>query len=161
VDLMRLESPTESTVVRRNVGTIDYLKGEIKLKPINITSTLLNRGFPLIEISAVPYSNDVIGLQDLYLQLDISSTTIESIPDRIASGNDISGSNYIVSPSFSNGSLVRGEIVARNGSSQTTGRVVSTTTTGTTTTTTTTTTSSGSYGTSTSSSTSPSSGSSY
>jgi len=142
VDLMRLESPTESTVVRKNVGTIDYLKGEVKLKPINITSTLLNKGFPLIEISAVPYSNDVIGLQDLYLQLDISSTTVESIPDRIASGNDISGSNYIVSPSFSNGSLVRGEIVTRNGSSQTTGRVVSTTTTGTTTTT-----SSGSYGT--------------
>ena len=144
VDLMRLESPTEATVVRRNVGTIDYLKGEIKLKPINITSTLLNRGFPLIEISAVPYSNDVIGLQDLYLQLDINGTTVESIPDRIASGNDISGSNYIVSPSFSNGSLVRGEIVARNGFSGTTTSVQS-----------------GSYGSTSSTSTSPSSGSSY
>ena len=144
VDLIRLESPTEATVVRRNVGTIDYLKGEIKLKPINITSTLLNRGFPLIEISAVPYSNDVIGLQDLYLQLDINGTTVESIPDRIASGNDISGSNYIVSPSFSNGSLVRGEIVARSGSSRTTTSVQS-----------------GSYGSTSSTSTSPSSGSSY
>ena len=144
VDLMRLESPTEATVVRKNVGTIDYLKGEIKLKPINITSTLLNRGFPLIEISAVPYSNDVIGLQDLYLQLDINGTTVESIPDRIASGNDISGSNYIVSPSFSNGSLVRGEIVARNGFSGTTTSVQS-----------------GSYGSTSSTSTSPSSGSSY
>ena len=144
VDLIRLESPTEATVVRKNVGTIDYLKGEVKLKPINITSTLLNRGFPLIEISAVPYSNDVIGLQDLYLQLDINGTTVESIPDRIASGNDISGSNYIVSPSFSNGSLVRGEIVARSGSSRTTTSVQS-----------------GSYGTTSSTSTSPSSGSSY
>ena len=144
VDLMRLESPTEATVVRKNVGTIDYLKGEVKLKPINITSTLLNRGFPLIEISAVPYSNDVIGLQDLYLQLDINGTTVESIPDRIASGNDISGSNYIVSPSFSNGSLVRGEIVARSGSSRTTTSVQS-----------------GSYGSTSSTSTSPSSGSSY
>ena len=144
VDLIRLESPTEATVVRKNVGTIDYLKGEIKLKPINITSTLLNRGFPLIEISAVPYSNDVIGLQDLYLQLDINGTTVESIPDRIASGNDISGSNYIVSPSFSNGSLVRGEIVARNGFSGTTTSVQS-----------------GSYGSTSSTSTSPSSGSSY
>ena len=144
VDLIRLESPTEATVVRKNVGTIDYLKGEVKLKPINITSTLLNRGFPLIEISAVPYSNDVIGLQDLYLQLDINGTTVESIPDRIASGNDISGSNYIVSPSFSNGSLVRGEIVARSGSSRTTTSVQS-----------------GSYGSTSSTSTSPSSGSSY
>ena len=104
----------------------------------------MNRGFPLIEISAVPYSNDVIGLQDLYLQLDINGTTVESIPDRIASGNDISGSNYIVSPSFSNGSLVRGEIVARNGFSGTTTSVQS-----------------GSYGSTSSTSTSPSSGSSY
>ena len=154
VDLMRLESPTEATVVRKNVGTIDYLKGEVKLKPINITSTLLNRGFPLIEISAVPYSNDVIGLQDLYLQLDINGTTVESIPDRIASGNDISGSNYIVSPSFSNGSLVRGEIVARNGSSssRTTTSVQSGSTTSV---------QSGSYGSTSSTSTSPSSGSSY
>ena len=151
---MRLECPTEATVVRKNVGTIDYLKGEVKLKPINITSTLLNRGFPLIEISAVPYSNDVIGLQDLYLQLDINGTTVESIPDRIASGNDISGSNYIVSPSFSNGSLVRGEIVARNGSSssRTTTSVQSGSTTSV---------QSGSYGSTSSTSTSPSSGSSY
>jgi len=121
VNLFRLNSPTEPVIVRRNVGTIDYIKGEIKLNPINITSTLLNRGFPLIEISAVPYSNDVIGLQDLYLQLDINNTSITSISDRISSGNDISGSNYIVSSSYANGSLVRGRVVARtNGSTTTT-----------------------------------------
>ena len=121
VNLFRLNSPTEPVVVRRNVGTIDYIKGEIKLNPINITGTLLNRGFPLIEVSAVPYSNDVIGLQDLYLQLDINNTSITSISDRISSGNDISGSNYIVSSSYANGSLVRGTVVARtNGSTSTT-----------------------------------------
>ena len=121
VNLFRLDSPTQPVIIRRNVGTIDYIKGEVKLNPINITSTSLNRGFPLVEISAVPYSNDVIGLQDLYLQLDINNTSISSISDRISSGNDISGSNYIVSSSYTNGSLVRGRVAVRtNGSTTTT-----------------------------------------
>ena len=108
VNLIRLSSPTDPIVVKKDVGEIDYIKGEVKLHPINITSTVLNKGFPVIEVSAGPYSNDVIGLQDLYLQLDINNTTIASISDRISSGNDISGSNYIVSSSYTNGGLVRG-----------------------------------------------------
>jgi len=62
----------------------------------------------IIEISASPYSNDVIGLQDLYLQLDNSKVVVNMIADNISSGNDVSGSNYTVSSSYSNGSLVRG-----------------------------------------------------
>ena len=80
------------------------------LNPINIISTSINRQFPLIEISAVPYSNDIIGLQDLYIQLDTNNVTINSINDRISSGYDVSGSDYIVSSSFANGSLVRGTV---------------------------------------------------
>ena len=105
--LFRLNSPTEPVIVRRSVGTIDYIKGEIKLSPINITSSSINRQFPLVEISASPYSNDVIGLQDLYLQLDVNNTTISAKQDNIASGNDVTGSNYIVSSSYTNGSFVR------------------------------------------------------
>jgi hypothetical protein len=112
IDLIRLKSATEATIVRRNIGTIDYIKGEIKLNPINIISTSISRDFPIIEISAVPYSNDIIGLQDLYIQLDTNNITINSINDRIASGYDISGSDYIVSSSFANGSLVRGVVDA-------------------------------------------------
>jgi len=106
--LFKLNSPEEPLVVRRGIGTIDYLKGEIKLNPINVISTIVNRGTPLIEISACPYSNDVIGLQDLYLQLDVSNSTITSVQDNISSNNDVSGSNYIVTSSYSNGNLVRG-----------------------------------------------------
>ena len=113
IDLIKLNSPTEAVVVRRNIGTIDYIKGEIKLNPINILSTSINRQFPLIEISAVPYSNDIIGLQDLYIQLDTNNVTINSVNDRISSGYDISGSDYIVSSSFANGSLVRGTVDSR------------------------------------------------
>jgi len=93
--------------VKRNVGTIDYVKGEIKLYPINITSTALYKGAPIIEISTSPYSNDVIGLQDLYLQLDINNTFIKMVSDSISSGADISGTNYTVSSSYSNGIYVR------------------------------------------------------
>ena len=138
INLIRLNSPTDATVVRRNVGTIDYIKGEIKLNPINIISTQLNKQFPVIEISAIPFSNDIIGLQDLYIQLDTNNVTINSINDRISSGYDISGSNYVVSSSFANGALVRGSTDAVS-----IGRVTQQTqTSGTTTTTTTTTTTS-------------------
>ena len=105
--LFTLNSPTQPSIIRKSVGTIDYTKGEILLSPINITSTVINKGIPLIEISTSPYSNDVIGLQDLYLQLDINKTTINIKPDRISSGYDISGTNYIVSSSYTNGTLVR------------------------------------------------------
>lgn len=105
--LFRLNSPAQPEIIRKSIGTVDYVKGEIKLSPINITNTAINRGFPLIEISVSPYSNDVIGLQDLYLQLDITKTVINSKPDQISSGYDISGTNYPVSSSYSNGLLVR------------------------------------------------------
>ena len=107
INIFKLNSPTEPQIVKRNVGTIDYIKGEIKLSPINILSTTINRGAPLIEVSTSPYSNDVIGLQDLYLQLDINRTLINMVPDSIESGADISGTNYNVSSSYSNGVYVR------------------------------------------------------
>ena len=138
INLIRLNSPTEAVIVRRNIGTIDYIKGEIKLNPINIISTNINRRFPLIEISAIPYSNDIIGLQDLYIQLDTNNVTINSINDRISSGYDVSGSDYIVTSSFANGSLVRGTVDSKmiTTQSQTSSSVTPSTTTTTTTTTT-------------------------
>tara|TARA_B100001059_G_scaffold236200_1_gene285446 strand:- start:13583 stop:15661 length:2079 start_codon:yes stop_codon:yes gene_type:complete len=121
VFMFKLNSDTEYVIVKQNVGTVDYVKGEIILSPINIISTVVNRGESLIEISATPYSNDVIGKQDLYLQLDISNVFINAVTDEIASGDDVSGSNYIVSSSYSNGKLVRGkEILATSPTVRTT-----------------------------------------
>ena len=98
---------TTPTIVRRNVGTINYKGGVISLNPINIQSGMIRDGQTIIEIGVCPYSNDVVGLQDLYLQLDISSSTFEMVVDEIASGLDPSASNYIVSSSYPNGTLVR------------------------------------------------------
>ena len=58
-------------------------------------------------MSVCPKSNDVIGLQDLYLQLDISTSNFETVVDEIASGMDPAASDYIVTSSYANGNLVR------------------------------------------------------
>jgi hypothetical protein len=100
-------SSTTATVVSRNVGKIDYVKGIITLNPINITSAKVKDGQSIIEISVVPQSNDIIGLQDLYLQLDINNSNFEMVVDEISSGLDPSASNYIVTSSYTNGNLVR------------------------------------------------------
>ena len=98
---------TNPTIVKRNIGRIDYKKGIITLNPINIVAGKIKNGQTIVEFSAIPRSNDVIGLQDLYLQLDISNSNYEMISDNISSGLDPSASNYIVSSSYANGLLIR------------------------------------------------------
>ena len=95
------------TIVRRNVGTINYVSGIVTLNPVNVLGAKLKDGQSVIEVEATPTSNDVVGLQDLYLQLDIGSSNFETVVDDIASGLDPSASSYIVSSSYSNGNLVR------------------------------------------------------
>ena len=99
---------SQSPIIRkRNVGTIDYKSGVVTINPVNVQSGMIKDGQTIIEISACPRSNDVIGLQDLYLQLDINNSLFDPIIDEIASGLDPSGSNYITSSSYHNGNLVR------------------------------------------------------
>jgi hypothetical protein len=106
--LFKLYSSTDYEIVKNNVGTIDYVSGEIMLNTLNITSTLLtNSGENIIQIQAIPESNDVIGLQDLYIKYDSTNSIVEMIGDVIDSGSDISGSTYTFSSSFTNGSLTR------------------------------------------------------
>ena len=99
--LIQLEASNQAKVIKKSIGTIDYERGEIKLSPINITNTIVNRGFPVVEISASPCSNDVLGLHDLYIQLDLENTVINGIPD--SADLDSAASSY------ANGSLVRGK----------------------------------------------------
>jgi hypothetical protein len=95
------------TIIRSNVGTIDYVNGIITINAINILAGMQKDGQQIVEIQATPLSNDVVGLQDLYLQLDTSNSTFEMVSDEIASGLDPSASNYIVSSSYAEGNLVR------------------------------------------------------
>ena len=121
------------SIVRRNVGSIDYINGVITINPVNIQGGMVKDGQTIIEIEATPSSNDVIGLQDLYLHLDISNSNFETVVDEISSGLDPAGSNYIVTSSYPNGNLVReggrGSIVRTSTSTTTSARPTTTTTT--------------------------------
>ncbi len=95
-------------VAAKSVGTVDYVTGEINVNTINITSTLADNN--IIEVQAFPDSNDVVGLKDLYLSLDIPNSTINMVKDVIASGEDISGVSFTrdyYTSSYSNGALER------------------------------------------------------
>ena len=95
-------------VAVKGVGTVDYMKGEILVNTINITSTVADND--IIEIQAFPESNDVVGLKDLYLSFNVSDSTINMVKDVIASGEDISGVSFTrdyYTSSYSNGDLER------------------------------------------------------
>ena len=98
----------EQRVIVKDAGIVDYKKGEVILNTINITST--QRQNNIIEVQAFPESNDVVGLKDLYLNFNVSSSTINTVKDVIASGEDVSGvvftRDYYTS-SYSNGDLER------------------------------------------------------
>ena len=99
-------SATEDpVVVVGSAGIVDYVKGEVILNTIKISSTVKDNN--IVEIQAFPESNDIIGLKDIYLNLDISNTAINIVRDTISSGQQISGIGYKVTSSYSNGSLIR------------------------------------------------------
>ena len=96
----------EFEVIIKSAGIVDYMKGEILLNTITITSTVKENN--IIEIQAVPDSNDVIGLKDLYLSFDVANSEINMVKDTITSGEQISGVGYKVTSSYLNGELKRG-----------------------------------------------------
>ena len=97
---------SEKIIIVENAGTVDYIKGEINLTTVNITST--EKPNNVIEVQAFPESNDIIGLQDLYLKFNIEDSLINMVKDTISSGDQISGVGYKVTSSYTNGKLVRG-----------------------------------------------------
>jgi len=105
--LFSLDAPGSTTplIERSNVGVVNYKTGRMTLNPINIVSGKTKDAQQIMEISVVPHSNDVIGLQDLYLQLDTSN--VEMVVDEIASGADPSGSTYTVTSSYTERKIVR------------------------------------------------------
>ena len=94
------------SVIAQSAGTVDYVKGDINLTTVNITST--SRPNNVIEVQAFPESNDVIGLKDIYLDFSIGDSTINMVKDTITSGEKISGVGFKVTSSYNNGEKFRG-----------------------------------------------------
>ena len=101
-------TPGKIQVVIKSAGTIDYIKGEIKLGTVKIIST--TKSNDIIEVQAFPESNDVIGLNDLYLVFGTTTSTINMVRDVISSGDEISGTVFsrdFYTSSYPNDKLIR------------------------------------------------------
>ena len=85
-------------IVKNDAGTVDYVHGEINLDVVNITGSMLPSG--LIQVEAIPDSNDVIALKDLYLQLDVTNSTVNALPDVVSSGENTSATSYVTTSSY-------------------------------------------------------------
>ena len=105
ISVVRKNAAGATIVVVKSAGTVDYVHGEINLSTINIIST--DKPNNIVEVQAFPESNDVLGLQDLYLDFNIPSSQINMVKDTITSGEQISGVGYKVTSSYSNGELSR------------------------------------------------------
>jgi hypothetical protein len=90
-------------IVKNDAGTVDYIHGEINLDVVNITGATLESG--VIEVEAIPDSNDVIALKDLYLQLDVSNSTVKALPDVVSSGENTSATAYVTTSSYASESI--------------------------------------------------------
>lgn len=103
--IFRLGIDQEPEVVVTNAGTVKYDVGEILIDTIRILSTV--KPDNVIEIQAIPESNDIIGLRDLFLQLSVANSSITTVEDVISTGADTSGSSFVSTSSFLNGKYIR------------------------------------------------------
>ena len=86
------------TYVNNNAGTVDYVKGEVILFPVNISSTSLSNR---VEIEVTPESNDIVAKENLYIVLDTTGNSkLNLLEDVLVSGSNVSGTNYTPPSSF-------------------------------------------------------------
>jgi hypothetical protein len=80
IDLYRLNSLTgEKIYVKKEVGDIDYIKGEIKLYDLTIIQGSFSDN--KIEIRVQPASRDVMAVREVYLDIDISKSNFSAVPE--------------------------------------------------------------------------------
>ena len=95
----------EPILVKNNAGTVDYVTGDLLLDVVKISGSALSSGF--IQVQAIPQSNDIIGLRDLYLQVDIQNSVVNTIEDVISSGENASATQFVSTSSYLNGKYTR------------------------------------------------------
>ena len=108
VKMIKLLDDNTVRVINSSAGSIDYEKGEINLSTVNFLSAVKPNN--IVEIQAFPRSNDIVGLKDLYISLDVSNSSINMVRDVISSGDEISGVQFtrdFYSSSYPNGKIIR------------------------------------------------------
>ena len=100
----RLEK-NEPILVKNNAGSVDYVTGDVLLDVVKISGSALSSG--VIQVQAIPQSNDIVGLRDLYLQVDIQNSVVNTIEDVISSGENASATQFVSTSSYLNGKYTR------------------------------------------------------
>ena len=75
-------------IVNKKFGTIDHEKGEVYIgydTPVTIVNTTVSNS--IVEIRAIPVSQDVIAEQSVYLTLDVAKSNINAVVDTKIAGN--------------------------------------------------------------------------
>jgi len=103
--LFQILSDEETNILSTKFGTVNYSTGEILIDTVNITSTSLADN--IIEVQAIPLSNDVLARKELYLQLDVSKSNFYMKQDSISSGANTSGTRFDIQSSYQNGKKTR------------------------------------------------------
>ena len=98
ISVIKFNESNEVITVIENAGTVDYVKGEIILFPINISSTALDNR---IEIGVTPDSNDIVAKENLYIVLDTTGQSVLTLKeDLITSGSNNSATKYVPPSSY-------------------------------------------------------------
>lgn len=103
--LFSIDSNNNIIIKSNNIGSVDYVSGILNIDNITVTSTL--KPNDIIEIEAVPESNDIIAKKSIYLVLDIGRSMISVEKDIISSGENSSGSNFTPESSYLSGTKIR------------------------------------------------------
>ena len=103
--LFQILTDNSIKVLSNNFGSVLYKKGELIIDTVNVTSTTLSNN--IIEVEAVPESNDILARNELYLQFDVSKSNFFMRKDSIASGADTSGARFNPQSSYQIGKRTR------------------------------------------------------
>lgn len=76
--------------INNNLGSVNYNLGIITINDINITTSTNN----LITLTIKPKSNDVVSVRSQLVLIDEDEISINSLVDKVASGETSGGSNY-------------------------------------------------------------------
>jgi len=82
VYLFYLDSTNTKIITNATFGTVDYTNGEVMLgytSPVTFVNTILPNS--VIQIRALPFGQDVVAKQSVYLELDSDSSKITSLVD--------------------------------------------------------------------------------
>ena len=117
------EGSSTKVYVNSTQGQIDYATGKIIVDQLNITSTVLDEN--QVKIFVTLNSNDIVSVRNVLLEINESDITVNTIVDKIATGESSAGVDYQTSSSneLSNtgGSGLAGAASAITGSSGSSG----------------------------------------